>query len=275
MKFRKAHGTGNDFVILPDVSGDLRLTSELVARICDRHFGLGADGVLRIVRTDAAGEQVPDSEGCEFFMDYRNADGSLAQMCGNGARVFADYLWQTELAPAGPLRFATRGGARLANKLAGGAIRIDMGPAVIGAADSVRVTANGSTWKATPVHLPNPHAVVMLDDLTGAGPLLEPPLLDPPSAYPDGANVEFVLVRGPDHIAMRVHERGVGETLSCGTGACAAAVAYAAGRFGRVRVEVPGGLVVVDLSEDGTVALTGPVETVATGELEAQWLERT
>lgn len=272
MEFGKGHGTGNDFVILSDPDGELELTPQLVARLCDRHFGIGADGVLRVVRTAAAGEDVPDSEGCEFFMDYRNADGSLAQMCGNGARVFAAQLWRTGLVPEGELRFATRGGSRTAAR-DGDLISIDMGPAVLGASGSVRVRADGRTWPATPVHVPNPHAVVLVDDLDAPGPLLDAPALQPPSAYPDGANVEFVVVRGPGHIAMRVHERGVGETLSCGTGACAAAVAHSGGAPGTVRVDVPGGTVRVDIRPDATVTLTGPVRFVASGHLEAQWLE--
>ena len=108
MEFRKAHGTGNDFVVLPDPAGALRPTRALVQGLCDRRFGIGGDGVLRVVRTEAAGEEIPDSDGCAFFMDYRNADGSLAQMCGNGARVFAQYLWDAGLAEPGPVRFATR-----------------------------------------------------------------------------------------------------------------------------------------------------------------------
>ena len=272
MGFGKGHGTGNDFVILVDPDGQLELSDQLVARLCDRHFGIGANGILRVVRTAAAGEDVPDSDGCEFFMDYRNADGSLAQMCGNGARVFAAQLWRDGLQPEGPLRFATRGGARTATR-DGDNISVDMGPAVLGDRGSVAVSAGGNTWPATPVHVPNPHAVAMVDDLSQPGALTQIPTVDPASVYPDGANFEFVVVLGEAHIALRVHERGVGETLSCGTGACAAAVAYMEGKPGRVRVDVPGGTLRVDIRPDATVSLTGPVQFVAQGHLDPQWLE--
>jgi diaminopimelate epimerase len=279
MEFRKAHGTGNDFVVLPDPAGGLRLTAALVRALCDRRFGIGADGVLRVVRTEAAGEEIPDSAGCAYFMDYRNADGSLAQMCGNGARVFAQYLWDAGLADPGPLRFATRGGARVAHLQADGSIMVEMGPAALGPPGAVTVRVARQSWPATQVHVPNPHAVAIVADLADAGPLQQAPVLVPADAYPEGANVEFVVARGPDHIAMRVHERGVGETLSCGTGACAAAVAwlaeagdpFAADRT--VRVDVPGGTVAVGVAVDGTVALTGPAVTVAEGRLTPAWLE--
>jgi diaminopimelate epimerase len=279
MEFRKAHGTGNDFVVLPDPDGALQVTEAFVRALCDRRFGVGADGMLRVVRTAAAGEQVMDSAGCLFFMDYRNADGSLAQMCGNGARVFAQYLWETGLAEPGPVRFATRGGARVAQQHADGSITVAMGPATIGPPGTVTVGVGERSWPATQVHVPNPHAVVMVTDLAEAGALTAAPTVTPASAYPDGANVEFLVVRGPDHIAMRVHERGVGETLSCGTGACAAAVAwlaqtgdpFAADRT--VRVDVPGGTVAVGVAAAGTVALRGPSVTVAEGRLAEAWLE--
>jgi diaminopimelate epimerase len=277
MEFRKAHGTGNDFIVLPDEHGRLDLSDAFVARLCDRRFGLGADGVLRVVRTAAAGEEVPDSVGCEWFMDYRNADGSAAQMCGNGARVFVGYLWDSGLAPSGRLRFATRGGARTATARGGGEVCIDMGPAVVGEPGGVLVSAGEGRWPATAVHVPNPHAVAFVDGLGDPGPLVEIPRLEPAGAFPDGANVEFVVVRGEHHIAMRVHERGVGETLSCGTGACAAAAAYLRTRTdvtaAVVRVDVPGGTLSVGIRADSTVTLTGPTQTVAEGRIDTSWLQ--
>ncbi len=279
VEFRKAHGTGNDFIVLPDPDGALRVTQDLVRALCDRRFGLGADGILRVVRTVAAGEAIDDSADCPFFMDYRNADGSKAQMCGNGARVFAQYLWDSGLSDPGPIRFATRGGARRAHRNPDGGITVAMGPATLGATAGVRVGVSEHSWPARQVHVPNPHAVALVQDLAEAGPLADAPHVTPATAYPDGANVEFVVERGTDHIAMRVHERGVGETLSCGTGACAAAVAwlaesgepFAADRT--VRVDVPGGTVSVDVATDGTVTLSGPAVTVAEGRLSDSWLE--
>jgi len=277
VEFLKAHGTGNDFVVLPDLAGELELGAGLVAALCDRRFGIGADGVLRVVRTDACAESVPDSEGCTYFMDYRNADGSVAQMCGNGARVFAQYLWDAGWAPAGAVRFATRGGARLATLRNDGQVRVEMGLAQIGPTAMVNVPAAGRDWPATAVHVPNPHAVVFVSQLAEAGSLLAAPIVTPAEAFPEGANVEFVVVRAAGQLAMRVHERGVGETLSCGTGACAAAVAYLAGGTSDsaavVQVDVPGGTLSVEVHSDLTVSLTGPVVTVAAGRIAADWLE--
>jgi len=275
MEFQKGHGTGNDFVVLPDPQGLLELTPELVARLCDRRFGIGGDGVLRVVRTSNTDQAPPQAQGPEFFMDYRNADGSAAAMCGNGARVFAQYLWDTGLAEAGPVRFGTRGGVRRAELLPDGRVQVEMGPAVLGEQESATVEAAGRSWPATPVHVPNPHAVVILDSLDEAGSLVEAPHLRPAAAFPEGANVEFVVGVKPGRIAMRVHERGVGETLSCGTGACAAAVVHLARSgqsAGRVLVDVPGGQLQVDVSQGLAVSLTGPVSTVAHGRVDPDWL---
>lgn len=275
MQFLKAHGTGNDFVVLPDVDGELQLTDQLVQRLCDRHFGIGADGILRVVRGAAAGEEVLGD--CEFFMDYRNADGSKAQMCGNGARVFAQYLRDAGLFNGDTVEFATRGGVRSAVFTSDGDVTIDMGTATIGQEDSVIVSVADRSWGGTPVHLPNPHAVCFVADLNEAGSLAEAPGLEPAAAFPEGANVEFVVIHGPEHVAMRVHERGSGATLSCGTGACAVGVVHAArtqipAEPSTIRVDVPGGTVWVGVRPDGTVTLTGPTEFVASGEVDARWL---
>lgn len=272
LTLRKAHGTGNDFLVVTDPEGRLALTAEAVAALCDRHRGLGADGVIRVVRTAAAGEEVPGSDGCEWFMDYRNADGSLAQMCGNGARVFVDHLWSTALAPvAAPVRFATRGGARTGTVDAQhpGEIVVAMGAAQVGADDALTVGTGTGSWPATAVHVPNPHAVAFVADLVEPGPLVQAPHVAPAQAVPDGANIEFVVPLARDRIALRVYERGVGETLSCGTGACAAAAVHVrrtggpgAGRT--VAVEVPGGTLRVTFGAGSSeVLLAGPVEVVA------------
>lgn len=277
MRFRKAHGTGNDFVVFGDPDGAMTPTEHFVAELCDRHRGVGADGILRVVRVGRAGEDLPGSDGCEYFMDYRNADGSLAEMCGNGARVFAQYLWDEGLADDAEVTFATRGGARTARRTADGLIEVEMGHAEVGELDAVAVSAAGGTWRATPVHVPNPHAVAFVPDLAVAGDLLAAPGYEPASAFPSGVNVEFVVPRSADEVSMRVHERGSGETLSCGTGACAAAVVHAARSGGtaearQIRVDVPGGTVWVTVRPDGTVALRGPAQTVAEGTLDPGWL---
>lgn len=262
IRFAKGHGTGNDFVILPEVEGDL--SEAQVRALCDRRFGLGADGVLIIVE-----------RGDDYFMDYRNADGSIAEMCGNGIRVFARYLVDHDLAPAGAITIQTRGGSYEVVCPGDGLIEVAMGTATQPAARAMPVVSVGdSTWNATPVLVPNPHAVVFVDDLDEAGDLVEPPEVAP-GMFPDGVNVEFVVDRGVDHIAMRVHERGVGETLSCGTGACAAA--WAARRRtddptpGTARVDVPGGTVWVREDAEGALTLIGPASIVAEGSIDPGW----
>jgi diaminopimelate epimerase len=270
--FVKGHGTGNDFVIIPDVDGHLDLTPEQVRWLCDRRRGIGGDGVLRVVRTDLMEEFADFAGVAEFFMDYRNADGSVAEMCGNGARVFVRYLDATGLVTDHDVVIATRGGLRSTTINIDRTITIDMGIAASPRAAALpRVTAGAHSWEATGVLIPNPHAVVFVDDLAEAGELLAAPAVAPDDVFPDGVNVEFVALRGDRHVAMRVHERGVGETLSCGTGACA--VAWAARRHGGERVEgestwqvdVPGGTVHVTETATGSLLLTGPADLVARG----------
>lgn len=272
--FVKGHGTGNDFVVIPDVDGHLELTSEQVSWLCDRHRGVGGDGVLRVVRTEHVPEMAEFSEIAEFFMDYRNADGSLAEMCGNGARVFVRYLDATGLVTDNEIVIATRGGLCSATINADRTVTIDMGPASTPKARAMpHVTVGDRSWPATGVLVPNPHAVVFVDDLDDAGDLASAPEVVPADVFPDGVNVEFVVSRGPQHVAMRVHERGVGETLSCGTGACA--VAWAARRHagddasGNAvwQVDVPGGTVHVTETAQGRLLLTGPADLVARGTL--------
>lgn len=253
--FLKGHGTENDFVVLPDPDGSVHgdLAAERVRALCDRRAGLGADGVLRAVRS-----------GDGWFMDYRNSDGSVSEMCGNGIRVFARYLHERE-GEAFPMRIQTRDGVKTLDRV-GDEFTADMGrPEVLG---DTKVSVLGTTWPARHVSMGNPHAVAFVDDLAEAGPLLEAPEHDV-SVYPDGVNVEFVVRRGEHHVAMRVHERGAGETRSCGTGACAVAVVAAladdAPRGTSYRVDVPGGTLTIVWTEDDRVLMTGPAVLVAEG----------
>ncbi|MEU4335679.1 diaminopimelate epimerase [Micromonospora lupini] len=279
MEFTKGHGTGNDFVLLPDPDGQLDLTPELVAALCDRRRGIGADGVLRVVRA----AKHPDGAGlageAEWFMDYWNADGSFAEMCGNGARVFVRYLLDNELAtPVGAaLPVATRAGVVRA-LVEGDAVSVEMRrPQVY---DASTATLGGLTLPGTAVDIGNPHLVCVLPagvelaalDLTVA------PGFDP-EVFPAGVNVEFIVagdsVDATDaHSLMRVYERGSAETLSCGTGACAVgAVALRdAGRdTGVVAVDVPGGRLTVTVTEN-SCWLSGPAVLVATGEVDLSTL---
>jgi diaminopimelate epimerase len=272
-RFVKGHGTENDFVLLPDPDGGLRLDPATVVAICDRRAGLGADGVLRVVRTAADDEArgLPGADGTTWFMDYRNADGSVSEMCGNGIRVFGRYLADHQGADvSAPLAVGSRAGTKVLT-FDGAAVSVDMGAAeVLG---DTRVSVAGRTWPALHVSMGNPHAVAFVDRLEDAGPLTEAPEHDPVE-YPDGVNVEFVVRRGDRHVAMRVHERGSGETRSCGTGACAAAYAalVAVGASeGTVVVDVPGGRLSVEVGA-GTTVLTGPAVLAAAGALCPEWL---
>ena len=264
--FAKGHGTGNDFVVVPDLADHHDFTAEQVRAICDRKTGIGADGILRVLH-----------RGGRYFMDYRNADGSIAEMCGNGVRVFVRYLIEEGLVESGDLVIGTRGGDREVSVHASGDISVVMGVPTTPQlrADPV-VSVGDRSWNAVGVHIPNPHAVVFVDSLDDAGDLLGAPAVSPDAVFPDGVNVEFVVHVAEAHVAMRVFERGVGETLSCGTGACA--VAWAARRrAGAVQartwlVDVPGGRLEVTERADGQVVLAGPAVIVSRGEIDLKTL---
>jgi diaminopimelate epimerase len=277
-EFLKGHGTENDFVLLPDHDGSVHvdLDPERVRALCDRRAGIGGDGVLRVVRTAAyadAASYVP-AGAAEWFMDYRNSDGSVSEMCGNGIRVFARHLVEEGLVdPSAPIPVGTRDGIKVL-RVDGDLVTADMGvPQVLG---ETSVSVGPSDWPARHVDMGNPHAVAFVASLDEAGPLLEAPGHDP-VVYPHGVNVEFVADRGDRHVAMRVHERGSGETRSCGTGACAVMVA-AALRDGVVgpgddapaadtayTVDVPGGTLTVTWTAANRILLTGPAVVVARG----------
>lgn len=263
--FLKGHGTENDFVLLPDHDGTVHgdLAPERVRALCDRRAGIGGDGVLRVVRSAALGV-----DGPEWFMDYRNADGSVSEMCGNGIRVFALHLVQEGLVGDGPVEIGTRDDVKTVT-LDGDRITADLGmPKLLG---DTEVTVAGRTWPARHVDMGNPHAVAFVDDLDALAPpgeRLAPPAFDA-AVYPAGVNVELVVRRGEHHVAMRVHERGSGETRSCGTGACAVMVAAAdadgADRDQAYRVDLPGGTLEITWTADDRVLMTGPAVIVASG----------
>ena len=291
IKFTKGHGTGNDFVLVLDEHGDLDLSAKEIAKICDRHFGVGADGFIRVVRTKNVAEvkdQLDEAPEAQWFMDYYNADGSTAEMCGNGSRVFARYLTEkglVDLADSQTLSIATRAGVKdLQRNMAGFAV--DMGrwkldkQEVLVHADNLEVARPGQG-----INVGNPHVVVALADTAELKDLAlhDAPRLDP--MPPAGANVEFVVPEEPmvkngvGYISMRVFERGVGETLSCGTGICAAALATrhwaGAGAPNTWQVTVPGGTLGVRMfaTEDGEhVGLSGAAELTFDGELDLESL---
>jgi diaminopimelate epimerase len=255
LAFAKGEGTGNDFVLLPDREDRLTLTPDLVRRLCDRRFGIGADGCLRVV---------PGEPGT-WFMDYVNADGSIAEMCGNGARVYARYLVAAGWAQPGTLLLATRGGVRTVEVPADPSadIAVDMGPPLIDPTPSA-ATVGGASYEGMSVSMGNPHLVCPVADPAVLD-MVSPPGFDA-GRFPNGVNVE-VYAGTPEALVMRVHERGSGETLSCGTGACAVAVAAATSRGEQsadVLVDVPGGRLRV-VWEGASVILHGPANIVAAG----------
>jgi len=202
-------------------------------------------------------------------------------MCGNGVRVFARYLQHAGHVEEGDLTVATRGGVKRVHIDKQGDVTVGMGRARLPEGD-VEVTVGERSWPARNVNMGNPHAVAFVDDLAHAGDLFTAPPVSPASAYPQGVNVEFVVDRGPGHVALRVHERGSGETRSCGTGACAVAVATArrdgadpavTGTPVTYTVDVPGGRLVITERTDGEIEMTGPAVIVAEGTIESGWLE--
>jgi len=286
LHFTKGHGTGNDFVLIADPDGSLDLTPEQIQGICDRRFGVGADGIIRAVRSAnlaAGAAALAEDDTAEWFMDYWNADGTVSEMCGNGIRVYTRFLLEqglAELAPGETLPIGTRSGVRDLQRNATG-YQVDLGRWRLEPGETlVRAKNLAVARPGLGINVGNPHIVVALadaDELESAD-LTFIPQLDPEPA--DGANVEFVLphdplvVDGVGRIRMRVHERGSGETLSCGTGAVAAALATrhwaGAGAPNQWRVEVPGGVLGVRMfpTEDGEhVSLSGPAELVFDGTL--------
>jgi diaminopimelate epimerase len=284
--FTKGQGTGNDFVLFADPDGEIELSTAQLAAIADRHFGVGGDGVIRAVRSSKLPEgaaALAEDEAAEWFMDYHNSDGSPAEMCGNGIRVFVRYLLDnglTELKDGNTLAVGTRGGVRDVQRNKSG-FQTDMGRwRLDGTEPTVRARNVSVARPGLGINVGNPHVVVALasDEELEAADLSYIPIVEPEPA--EGANVEFVvpfepLVKdGVGRIRMRVHERGSGETLSCGTGAVAAALATrhwaGKGAPNQWQVHVPGGVVGVRMfpAEDGEhVSLSGPAELVYEGDL--------
>ena len=282
--FAKGHGTQNDFVVLPDLDATLTLTPTAVAALCDRRRGLGADGVLRVTTAGAALaagvlDRVPDGvRADDWYMDYRNADGSTAQMCGNGVRVFAHYLRASGLESRDEFVVGSLAGPRpvvLHRADATNAdISVDMGKANrLGPGQAV---VGGRVFSGLAVDVGNPHLACVDPALTVAGLAaldVAAPVDFDQAQFPDGVNVEVLTAPADGAVSMRVHERGVGETRSCGTGTVAAAVAALAdtgAATGTLTVRVPGGEVVVTIT-DATSYLRGPSVLVARGEISEEW----
>lgn len=284
MKFTKAHGAGNDFVVVADLGDELHLSAPLVRALADRRHGIGADGVIRI----GAGQR-----GASVFMDYRNADGGIVEMCGNGVRVVAKHVIDHGLVAVdadGGIRVATRAGVKsvTVQRDADGKVAmatVDMGQPVV-ATDEVPFVADdpnvlvhdvdvdSRTLELSVVSMGNPHAVIVTDDVSSAPVHELGSQLEVHERFPQRVNVGFVEPVDERHVRLRVWERGVGETAACGTGACAAVVALQ--RLGMLDVEVdvdlPGGRLTVHRAAGGSAMLTGPAVEVAHGHLDPAWL---
>ena len=287
LSFTKGHGTGNDFVLFLDAEGEINLTPAQIAKICDRYFGVGADGLIRVVKSanlTAGAASLAEEPQAIWFMDYYNADGSTAEMCGNGTRVFARYLTEkglVELGDGDTLSIGTRAGVKdLQSNMAGFAVdlgrwKLEPDDFLVQAHD-IEVARPGQG-----INVGNPHIVVAL---ASASELLDLDLTKAPVINPHpqhGANVEFVVPADPmikngvGSIQMRVYERGVGETLSCGTGIVAAALATrhwaGPGAPNQWQVTVPGGVLGVRMfaTEDGEhIGLSGAAELVFEGQID-------
>jgi diaminopimelate epimerase len=280
VKFAKGHGTQNDFVLLPDPDGRLSLTPAAVAALCDRRRGLGADGVLRVTRAGVAGlDRLPEGVAADdWYMDYRNADGSIAQMCGNGVRVFAHYLRASGLERRDEFTVGSLAGPRPVVlhqwDETTADVTVEMGKTnQLGTGEAI---VGGRPFAGLAVDVGNPHLACVDADLTveelTALDVAAPVSFDR-TQFPEGVNVEVLTAPHGGAVSMRVHERGVGETRSCGTGTVAAAVAALAhdgATTGTLLVRIPGGEVTVTVT-DATSFLRGPSVLVAQGDLAEEW----
>jgi len=272
LDFAKYEGIGNDFIIINNMEGTVSLNPEQIARLCDRNFGIGADGLIF-----ARPSQIAD-----FFMDYYNSDGSIAEMCGNGIRCYAKYLHDERLTDKNAINIETRAGIKVIDLIFDGdsasGARVDMGEPVLEASRvpvaseskqvvNQQLSVDGTSFSATCVSMGNPHCIMFVEDVKSAPVKELGPKVEKSDYFPQKTNVEFVKVISEDEIELRVWERGCGETLACGTGACATLVACAlndmTGRF--ATIHLPGGDLKITWEENNHVILEGPANRVFTG----------
>ena len=275
MRFEKWQGIGNDFVMVADPENQIELDGAEVKRICDRRFGVGADGMIRVA---------PGTDGADFFMDYMNSDGSRGEMCGNGIRCLALFARDTGLTEKTELQVATRAGLKTVTVLDEARVRVDMGAPIFDPQElpmtwdgpdalHAKLELESEVLEATVLSMGNPHAVLFVDDPTAAPITTLGPVIETHEAFPNGTNVEWAHVDSPDHVTMTVWERGSGQTLACGTGACAVAVAakLIGGARDKMTVSLPGGDLEIEWSgsvdEPASVFMTGPAEKSFAGEL--------
>ena len=248
------HGTHNDFVLVFDPLDEHSITTSQTAAICDRENGIGADGLIRIIKRNE-----------KWFMDYRNADGSIAEMCGNGIRVMARYLVERGHQPEGIFAINTRDGVKHLRVPKVDDISVNMGK-VSDENEEITASVEGKIWNGYNINVGNPHAVVFVEDIEQVGTLDDAPIVRPKDTYPDGVNVEFVQITGDHEVTMRVFERGSGETRSCGTGTCAVAFAAALHTKDRLPshwiINPPGGRLEVSIDGHSNATLIGPAVLV-------------
>ena len=271
LPFTKMNGAGNDFVMLDNRDLKLALTKEQIEKLCDRHRGIGADGLLCVE---------PATEGGDFKMRYYNADGGEAEMCGNGARCFARFVFDQGLTDKREIRVETKKGIITPRLEADGNVTVDMGVPVLNPADVPFVSdsdawvqpldVGGTVVAITAVSMGNPHAVQVVADVDAAPVAVQGPLIEHHTRFPARVNAGFLQVVDEHRVRLRVFERGAGETLACGTGACAAVVAGILRELvvSPVTVETRGGELTIAWDGIGTpVMMTGPAVTVFSGTL--------
>lgn len=276
MRFAKYQGLGNDFVMLADPEDRMKLTPELVRRMCDRRFGIGGDGVIRVA---------PGAGATEFFMDYVNSDGSVGEMCGNGIRCLARFVRTEGLTTAREIAIGTRAGTKVVTVLQDERVRVDMGAPLFAPPDipvdwegpdalHAKLDLDAGVVEAACLSMGNPHAVLFVDDPRAAPVTTLGPVIENLEMFPNKTNVEFAAVRSETVVEMRVWERGAGETLACGTGACAVAVAarLLGGTQPSMVVRLPGGELEIDwegsVERSSPVFMTGPAVKSFEGELD-------
>lgn len=278
MRFAKYHGIGNDFVLFADPDDEIELTPGLVRGLCDRRFGIGADGVIRVA---------PGRDETQLFMDYVNSDGSIGEMCGNGIRCLAAFAREEGLTNASEIVVGTRAGPKTVWITDDGRVRVDMGPPVFAPSDvpvvhegtdalSVKISVDGEVLEAACLSMGNPHAVFFVDEPDEVPLEILGPRIESHPLFPAKTNVEFAVVENPQRVRMRVWERGAGQTLACGTGACAAMVAARLLKKAapRLTVVLPGGALEVSwdgsLEERASVFMTGPAVRSFEGEVDLE-----
>lgn len=278
MKFTKMQGAGNDYIYVNCFTETVKNPEETAVRVSDRHFGVGADGLVLIC----------PSENADFFMDIYNADGSRAKMCGNATRCVAKYVYDNKMTDKTEIALETLSGIKCIKITVqdGKAVaaRVNMGAPILTPRDiptkfdgetvvSQNLTINDTTYAVTCVSMGNPHCVLYTDDVHAPDLPRIGPKFENHEMFPDRINTEFVHIVSETEFDMRVWERGSGETLACGTGACAATVASILNGYCKrdteIKVNLLGGTLYINWTADGDVYMTGPAETVCTGEIDA------